>query len=260
MCPGCRISKHPFVKTIRLPCLLQFLNPSDQGISFEDFLHVTLFSHRLRIASASLVLRLAAERIISCRFESLVQRDAQADSPSTNRPENLDGPLSGLQDRLPRRTSCRDPTSFFWRPAQQSGCFSISGSPLQNQDLVFEDRRQSGGAAFLEIRPAGRAAQTLPVKVLLIHGLCASKSAMRQMAAEIARWGSDCYLIDLPGHGDSTEHFSLQASDRAIDRAVQALLSESNASLIRRLLSLLDTPSGRGPRSAPPNAIHELLR
>jgi len=47
------------------------------------------------------------------------------------------------------------------------------------------------------------------------------------MAAEIARWGADCYLIDLPGHGASTEQFSLQASDRATDRAVQALLSES---------------------------------
>ena len=97
----------------------------------------------------------------------------------------------------------------------------------ENQDLVFQDRQLSEGVAFLEIHPAGETAQTPPVKVLLIHGLCASKSVMRQMAAEIARWGGDCYLIDLPGHGDSTEQFSLQASDRATDRAVQALLSES---------------------------------
>ena len=100
----------------------------------------------------------------------------------------------------------------------------------ENQALVFEDRPQSGGAALLEIRPAGRAAQTLPVKILLIHGLCASKSVMRQMAAEIARWGSVCYLIDLPGHGHSTERFSLQASHRATDRAVETLLSESSSS------------------------------
>ena len=97
---------------------------------------------------------------------------------------------------------------------------------LQNQDLIFEDL-QSEGATVSKIRPAGRSVQTLPAKVLLIHGLCASKSAMMQMAAEIARWGNDCYRIDLPGHGDSIDDFSLQASDRVVDRAVQALLSES---------------------------------
>lgn len=95
---------------------------------------------------------------------------------------------------------------------------------MQNRELVVEDR-QFGGARHLEIRPAGKAAQTLPVKILLLHGLCASKSAMRHMAAELARWGNDCYLIDLPGHGDSTEGFSLQATDRALDQAVQSLLA-----------------------------------
>lgn len=97
---------------------------------------------------------------------------------------------------------------------------------LQNRDLVVEDRLQIGGAPHLEIRPAGKAAQTLPVKILLLHGLCASKSAMRQMAAELARWGNDCHLIDLPGHGDSTEGFSLQATDSALDQTVKSLLSE----------------------------------
>src|SRR5438552_14194926 len=88
---------------------------------------------------------------------------------------------------------------------------------MQNRALVVEDRPQSGGAPLLRIRAAGRGAQALPVKVLLIHGLCASKSAMKQMAAELARWGSDCYLIDLPGHGDSPERFSLQATVSATD-------------------------------------------
>ena len=98
----------------------------------------------------------------------------------------------------------------------------------QNRAFVVEDRPQSGRSPLLRIRPAGRVAQTLPVKVLLIHGLSASKSAMRQMAAELARWGSDCYLIDLPGHGDSPERFSFEATVRATDQAVRELLSGAN--------------------------------
>jgi len=120
----------------------------------------------------------------------------------------------------------------------------------ENQALVFEDRPQSGGAALLEIRPAGRAAQTLPLKILLIHGLCASKSVMRQMAAEIARWGSACYLMDLPGHGDSTEHFSLQVSERATGRAVQTFLSESNTSNPRPLVVIGHSFGARAALSA----------
>jgi len=99
---------------------------------------------------------------------------------------------------------------------------------VQNRALVVEDRPQFGQAPLLEIRPAGRGAQTLPVKILLIHGLSASKSAMRQMAAELARWGSACYLIDLPGHGDSPERFSFEATVKATDEAVRELVSNSN--------------------------------
>ena len=99
---------------------------------------------------------------------------------------------------------------------------------LQNRALVIEDHPQAGRAPLVRIRPAGRGEQSLLVKVLLIHGLSASKSAMKQMAVELARWGSDCYLIDLPGHGDSREHFSFEATVSAIDQAVLELLSESN--------------------------------
>ncbi|MCI0625198.1 MAG: alpha/beta hydrolase [Acidobacteria bacterium] len=96
----------------------------------------------------------------------------------------------------------------------------------QNRDLAVEVRAEPGNGevALLNIRPAGRSPQSLPVKVLLIHGLSASKSAMRQMAAELARWGADCFLIDLPGHGASPARFSLRASATATDRAVRQLL------------------------------------
>jgi pimeloyl-ACP methyl ester carboxylesterase len=99
---------------------------------------------------------------------------------------------------------------------------------LQNRDLLVEDYPQTERPALVRIRSAGRAQQSPPVKMLLIHGLSASKSAMKPMASEFARWGCDCYLIDLPGHGNSREHFSYEATVRAIDRAVLELPSESN--------------------------------
>ena len=98
---------------------------------------------------------------------------------------------------------------------------------VQNRDLVVEDHSQGERAVLVRIRSVGRV-EHLPVKVLLIHGLSASKSAMKQMASELARWGCDCYLIDLPGHGNSREHFSYEATVSTIDQAVLGLFSESN--------------------------------
>src|SRR5262245_790417 len=98
----------------------------------------------------------------------------------------------------------------------------------QNRDLVVEDDPQAERARLVRIRPASRVEESPPVNVLLIHGLSASKSAMKQMASELARWGCCCYLIDLPGHGNSRERFSYEATVKAIDRAVLGLLSESN--------------------------------
>src|SRR5690349_13308301 len=94
----------------------------------------------------------------------------------------------------------------------------------QNRALISEPYQLAGRTPILRIRPASRLAETLPVKVLFIHGLSASKSAMRHMAGELAWWGCDCYLIDLPGHGDSTERFSFQAASSATDKAVRDLL------------------------------------
>src|SRR5262245_18814391 len=99
---------------------------------------------------------------------------------------------------------------------------------LQDQTLVVKKRQRFEGPPLLEIRPSGRDAQTLPVKVLFIHGLSASKSALRQMAAELTRWGCHSYLIDLPGHGDSPDQFSLEATEESVDLAVRALLANSD--------------------------------
>ena len=55
-----------------------------------------------------------------------------------------------------------------------------------------------------------------PPRLLFIHGLSASKSVMMQLAIEMANSGAECYLIDLPGHGDSRERFTWQASQSVV--------------------------------------------
>lgn len=69
-----------------------------------------------------------------------------------------------------------------------------------------------------------------PPRLLFIHGLSASKSAMMQMAVEMAQSGADCYLMDLPGHGASRERFTWEASRRAVQEISEWILQlpESN--------------------------------
>lgn len=71
--------------------------------------------------------------------------------------------------------------------------------------------------------------QTTTNSALLIHGISASKSTMTQLGTELARWGLDCYLMDLPGHGESPERFSRSSAQQAVDEIVQALLSSRSA-------------------------------
>jgi len=103
---------------------------------------------------------------------------------------------------------------------------------LQGRVLVVEARSEAGRIPYVRIRETGRSERTLRAKVLFIHGLSASKSAMKQMASEVARWGCDCYLIDLPGHANSKVRFSLQTAADMADHAVQDLLSTSNRAAI----------------------------
>ena len=58
---------------------------------------------------------------------------------------------------------------------------------------------------------------------LLIHGLSASKSTVTQLGTELARGGIDCYLMDLPGHGESLERFTWENSQKAIHEVLQYL-------------------------------------
>ncbi len=60
-------------------------------------------------------------------------------------------------------------------------------------------------------------------RVLVVHGLDVSKETMRITAAGLADGGFEVYVIDLPGHGDSSEKFAVAAAEKAITDVVTYL-------------------------------------
>lgn len=118
-----------------------------------------------------------------------------------------------------------------------TGCAGLSLAlfsiiKMQDRGLIVEHSRLGGRfeTPLLRIRARPESSNSLAVtrlKVLLIHGLAASKSAMTQMGAELAGWGLDCFLIDLPGHGASPQAFSRRASLEAVEEAAKELLAGS---------------------------------
>ncbi len=113
----------------------------------------------------------------------------------------------------------------------------------QNQSLVIERSSVAGllRVPLVAMRPAHPAGPP-NLKVLLIHGLSASKSAMLQMGSELARLGVDCFLIDLPGHGDSPTTFSRTAAGAAVEAVVAELLRNDSPG------PGTDDPTSRVPR------------
>ncbi len=58
-------------------------------------------------------------------------------------------------------------------------------------------------------------------KVLVVHGLDASKEVMRTISAALADGGFEVYSIDLPGHGDSPVGFQASRAGEAIRKVLE---------------------------------------
>jgi pimeloyl-ACP methyl ester carboxylesterase len=105
-------------------------------------------------------------------------------------------------------------------------------SRMQDCELLVESsflqRRFSTPLLNIRAKPSDGAFKfSVAPKVLLIHGLAASKSALIQMGSELARWGFDCLLMDLPGHGASVETFSRRAALEAVEEVATELVAGS---------------------------------
>jgi pimeloyl-ACP methyl ester carboxylesterase len=100
-------------------------------------------------------------------------------------------------------------------------------SRMQDGDLVVERSflQRRFGTPLLNMR--AKLSDAAAPKVLLIHGLSVSKSALIQMGSELARWGFDCLLMDLPGHGASAEGFSRGTALEAVEEVAVELVARS---------------------------------
>ena len=84
----------------------------------------------------------------------------------------------------------------------------------------------------IRIRPPAQQARgsdpSLYPTVLFIHGLSASKSTMIHLGTEFAKSGMNSYLIDLPGHGESTGKFTWGNCQGAVQEALRYLSRPSD--------------------------------
>jgi len=58
---------------------------------------------------------------------------------------------------------------------------------------------------------------------LLAHGITASKETLFRFGEALAAAGFECYAVDLPGHGQSTQPFSFNETAPTLDKIVHSL-------------------------------------
>ena len=103
-----------------------------------------------------------------------------------------------------------------------------------DQDLEFASRVVHGElqTPLLTIRPISQipsgspTPSSRPLVAVLIHGISASKSVMIPLGLRLAHAGMECHLLDLPGHGQSTETFSPSAALQAIHEVLNSLKND----------------------------------
>ena len=64
-----------------------------------------------------------------------------------------------------------------------------------------------------------------PDSVILIHGLSANRRLMTYLGEDFAGHGIRAFLVDLPGHGDSTDSFTFGRAQQCATAAVDSLAS-----------------------------------
>ena len=105
----------------------------------------------------------------------------------------------------------------------------LKQAPLQHS--AFRTPHSAFGMTGLNqpiSRELGRGNSSHP-RALLIHGISASKTIMMQLGTELARCGIDCYLIDLPGHGESPARFKWESCLPAIQEALESMRGKSSS-------------------------------
>ena len=82
-------------------------------------------------------------------------------------------------------------------------------------------------APYIRFIPVNSPESSSVRTVLVVHGLNSNKEFMQMLSMSLADGGFDTWAIDLPGHGDSPEKFSSEASQEAIETALDSLPAET---------------------------------
>jgi alpha-beta hydrolase superfamily lysophospholipase len=72
--------------------------------------------------------------------------------------------------------------------------------------------------------------------VVIIHGLAASRKIMFYLGEDFAGHGIQAYLLDLPGHGDSTDAFSYARAEDCARAAVETLIAQKQIDPAKTIL------------------------
>ncbi len=97
------------------------------------------------------------------------------------------------------------------------GARQVSSPPISRQDTILDNGCRTP-ATILESRvskPSGTA--------IVIHGLSANRRLMLWTGEQLVVTGLRPYLIDLPGHGDSTDHFSFARAEQCATEVIETL-------------------------------------
>lgn len=100
-------------------------------------------------------------------------------------------------------------------------CFSVFRADLRSirqEEFILSVPER---LPLLVISPSRREAS---VTVLLIHGLSGNKRVLWFFGSRLAQAGYRCLLVDLPGHGDSTERFDPSRVGGILDRGFRELM------------------------------------
>jgi pimeloyl-ACP methyl ester carboxylesterase len=97
------------------------------------------------------------------------------------------------------------------------GARQISSSPISRQTVVLDGGCRTPATIFESImsKPSGTA--------IVIHGLSANRRLMLWTGEQLVATNLRVYLIDLPGHGDSTDHFSFARSEQCATEVIETL-------------------------------------
>ena len=98
------------------------------------------------------------------------------------------------------------------------GALQISRSTVRRQTVTLDGGCRTP-ATILEDRLSKQTSGT----AIVIHGLSANRRIMLWIGERLVASGVRVYLIDLPGHGDSTDHFTFVRSEQCATAAVETL-------------------------------------